>query len=91
MKMLYDIELENRLYDNTMEQSELYIEMCQICAEQLGITIDEYINFTLDMQLETRDCTLEGIEQMYTEYCQEYDIPCMQIDIGIPMKLYGAI
>lgn len=87
----YDIDLENRLYDNTMEQSELYIEMCQICAEQLGITVDEYIDFTLDMQIETRDYTLEEIEQMYVEYCQEYDIPHMQIDIGIPMKLHGAI
>ena len=91
MKMLYDIELKNSLYDNTMRQSELYIKMCQLCAEQLGITVDEYIDFTLDMQIETRDYTLEEIEQMYAEYCQEYDIPCMQIDIGIPMKLYGAI
>lgn len=91
MTQIYDIQLENRLYDNNMEKAEAEYNIWIVCAEQLGITVDEYIDFMLDMELETKDYTLDEIEGMYAEYCQEYDIPCMQIDIGIPMKLYGAI
>ena len=91
MRQIYDIELENRLYDNTMEIAELQFELWKIAAEQLGITVDEYCDFIQDMDIETTDYTLDEIEGMYAEYCREYDIPCMQIDIGIPMKLYGAI
>lgn len=91
MAQIYDIQLENRLYDNNMEIAELEYSIWVICAEQLGITVDEYIDFMLDMQFETREYTLDEIEQMYVEYCQEHDIPCLQIDISNPMKLYGAI
>ena len=91
MVQIYDIQLENRLYNNNMEIAESEYNIWVICAEQLGITVDEYVDFMLDMQFETRDYTLDEIEQMYVEYCQEYDIPCMQIDISNPIKLYGAI
>lgn len=85
------MQLENRLYDLNMETAELTFELYQQCAKYLGITVDEYIDFVQDMEINTQDYTLDEIEGMYAEYCQEYDIPCMQIDIGVPMKLYGAI
>ena len=91
MRQIYDIELENRLHDSNLEISELTYEAWALCAEQLGITVEEYCDFMLDMEINTVEYTLEEIESMYAEYCQEYEIPCMQIDIGVPMKLYGAI
>ena len=91
MKQIYDIELENKLFDGKMLIAEMTYNVYEICAKRLGITVEEYIDFTIDMQIETAEYTLEEIEGMYVEYCQEYEIPCMQIDIGVPMKLYGAI
>lgn len=91
MKQIYNIDLENKLFDGKMLIAEMTYHIYEICAKRLGITVEEYIDFTLDMQIETAEYTLEEIEGMYAEYCQEYEIPCMQIDIGVPMKLYGAI
>ena len=91
MTQIYNIQLENRLYDNNMEKAEAEYSIWVICAEQLGITVDEYVDFMLDMELETNDYTLDEIEQMYIKYCQEPDILCMQINISNPIKLYGAI
>ena len=49
-------------------------------AELLGISIDEYLDFVRDMEIDTIEYSLEEIEQMYIEYCQEYDIPCEQLE-----------
>lgn len=48
-------------------------------AELLGITLEEYQDFEHDMMFNTIECTPEQIEQMYVEYCMEYDIPCEHI------------
>ena len=78
-------------YDLQLALTEADYNLQVVAAECLGITLDEYLDFVVDMQVDTIEYTLEEIEDMYAEYCQEYDILCMQIDIGVPMKLYGAI
>ena len=88
---IYDIALENRLYDLTIKQSELEFNLWRLAAQHLGISLEEYIDFMHDMEIQTEEFNLDELDMMYAEYCQEFDIPCMQIDIGIPMKLYGAI
>ena len=82
---------EHNNYDLQMEYIEADYELQKAAAELLGISLDEYLDFVEDMEINTVEYTADEIEQMYVEYCQEYDIPCMQIDIGVPMKLYGAI
>lgn len=49
-------------------------------AELLGVSIDEYMDFVRDMEVDTIEYSLEEIEQMYIDYCQEYDIPCEQFE-----------
>lgn len=91
MMMTYDINYENKTHDLRLEIAELTWQIYRTAAKHLGITLDEYIDFTMNMQFETKDYSLDEIEGMYAEYCREYDIPCMQIDISNPMKLLGAI
>lgn len=91
MLTTYNAELEAKRQEDYIALAEATYRGWQICAEHLGISVEEYIDFVLDMDFETFDYTLAEIEQMYVEYCQEFEIPCMQIDIGVPMKLYGAI
>lgn len=91
MLMTYYAEIEAKYHEDSLAIAENTYKAWEICAEQLGISVEEYIDFMQDMDFETFDYTLAEIEQMYVEYCQEFDIPCMQIDIGVPMKLYGAI
>lgn len=91
MLTIYNAEKEARDHEiNLMLAANTY-EAWQICAKQLDISLEEYIDFMQDMDFETFDYTLEEIEAMYADYCKEFGIPCMQIDIGVPMKLYGAI
>lgn len=54
-------------------------ELQKTTAKLLGITLDEYLDFIADMEVNTIEYTLEEIEGMYAEYCQEYDIPCEQL------------
>ena len=48
-------------------------------AELLGISLEEYQDFERDMMINTIEYSAEEIEQMYVEYCAEYDIPCLQV------------
>jgi hypothetical protein len=91
MLMTYYAEVEAKCHEDSLAIAENTYKAWEICAEQLGISVEEYIDFMHDMDFETFDYTLAEIEQMYVEYCREFEIPCMQIDIGVPMKLYGAI
>ena len=89
MKTYYQqIEMKNHERDLFIAQTTY--EMWNAAAHYLGITLEEYIAFMQDMEMQEEECySLEDIEQMYAEYCQEYDRPCLQIDN--PMHLYGAI
>ena len=49
-------------------------------AKLLGISLEEYQEFEHDMMFNTIECTPEEIEQMYFDYCAEYDIPYEQIN-----------
>lgn len=49
-------------------------------AELLGVSIEEYLDFVEDMGVDTIEYSLEEIEQMYIDYCQDYDIPCEQLE-----------
>lgn len=49
-------------------------------AELLGISIDEYLDFVRDMEIDTIEYSLEEIELMYNDYCRDYDIPCEQLE-----------
>ena len=49
-------------------------------AELLGISIDEYLDFVRDMEIDTIEYSLEEIEQMYDDYCKDYGIPCEQLE-----------
>lgn len=91
MLAIYNAEKEAREHEVNLMLAQNTYEAWQICAKQLGISLEEYIDFMHDMDFETFDHTLEEIEAMYADYCREFEIPYMQIDIGAPMKLYGAI
>ena len=89
--MTYYPEVEARNSENYIGIADsTYTAWC-VCAEQLGITVEEYISFMHDMEFDTFDYTLEEIEGMYADYCAMYEIPCMQIDISNPLRLIGAI
>ena len=60
-------------------EAESDFQMQVAGAELLGISLEEYQDFERDMMFNTIECTPEEIEQMYVEYCAEYDILCLQI------------
>lgn len=67
-------------YNAKLELAESEYELAKLNANFLGISIDEYFDFVADMDGEvTDDITPEELEEMYVEYCAEYDIPCLQI------------
>lgn len=68
------IENEIHLIDADCEY-----QIVKAMAEFLSISIDECWDFIKDMQVETDIATPDEIEQMYVDYCAEYDIPCLQI------------
>ena len=71
-----DIEaIEN---ENRQIHAAIDFEMQKAGAALLGISLEEYQSFESDMAIETIECSAEEIEQMYAEYCAEYDIPCEQ-------------
>ena len=56
--------------------AECDYELAKLNADLLGISIDEYYDFVADMDGMVEDSmTAEELEQMYAEYCAEYDIP----------------
>lgn len=67
-------------FDVLMQATETDYELQCTTAKLLGISIDEYLDFVRDMAIDTIDYTLEEIEQMYIDYCQEYDISCEQLE-----------
>lgn len=67
-------------FDVLMHATEADYELQRKTASLLGISIDEYLDFVQDMEIDTIEYTLEEIESMYIDYCQEYDIPCEQLE-----------
>ena len=49
-----------------------------VTAKCLGISIEDYLNFIRDMEIDTIKHTLDEIRQLYEDYCQEYEIPLGQ-------------
>ena len=79
--MTYDVNFENALHEDKIALSECRYKLMQAIAEMLTITIEECCDFiaeTFDNDVE--EYSPEDIEQMYIDYCAEYDIPCMQFD-----------
>jgi hypothetical protein len=67
-------------YNTRLELAEIDYELAKLNADWLGISIDEYYDFVADMDGEiTDDITPEELEEMYVDYCREYEIPCLQI------------
>lgn len=63
-------------YNARLELAENDYELAKLNADYLGISIDEYYDFVADMDGMVEDSmTAEELEQMYAEYCAEYDIP----------------
>lgn len=63
-------------YNAKLELAEHDYELAKLNANFLGITLDEYYDFVEDMDGMVEDSmTAEELEQMYAEYCAEYDIP----------------
>lgn len=65
--------------DAEMAYIEADYKLQQIAADCLGITLDEYLDFVADMEVNTVEFDLDELEQMYAEYCRDYGIPCEQI------------
>lgn len=67
-------------YNARLAIAECDYELAKLNANYLGISIDEYYDFIADMDGEvTDDITPEELEEMYVDYCREYEIPCLQI------------
>lgn len=67
-------------HNTRLELAEIDYELAKLNADWLGISIDEYYDFVADMDGEvTDDITPEELEEMYVDYCREYEIPCLQI------------
>jgi hypothetical protein len=63
-------------YEANIAIAECDYELAKLNADYLGISIDEYYDFVADMDGMVEDTlTAEELEQMYAEYCAEYDIP----------------
>lgn len=67
-------------FDVLMNATATDYELQRTTASLLGISLEEYLDFVRDMAIDTIDYTLEEIESMYIDYCQEYDIPCEQLE-----------
>lgn len=68
------------VHNANLELAEIDYELAKLNADWLGISIDEYYDFVADMNGEiTDDITPEELEEMYVDYCREYEIPCLQI------------
>ena len=64
------------IHNARLELAENDYELAKLNADYLGISLDEYYDFVEDMDgMVSDDLTAEELEQMYAEYCAEYDIP----------------
>lgn len=71
---------EYAMHNVRLITAECEYELAKINADYLGISLDEYFDFVADMESEiTYDITPEELEEMYSDYCREYEIPCLQI------------
>lgn len=67
-------------YEARLAIAECDYELAKLNANYLGISIDEYYDFIADMDgMVEDDITPEELEEMYVDYCREYEIPCLQI------------
>lgn len=67
-------------YNARLAIAECDYELAKLNADWLGISIDEYYDFVADMEGDvTDDITPEELEEMYVDYCREYEVPCLQI------------
>lgn len=89
MSTLWNDRIDGIVTDEHLASVEADYKLQQVAAESLGITLEEYLDFVADMEVDTVDYTFNEIEQMYVEYCEMFEIPCLQIDN--PMALCGAI
>lgn len=65
--------------EGTLALAESDYAIAKLNAEFLGITLEEYYDFLVDMNGMIEDTiSPEELEQMYAEYCAEYDIPYEQ-------------
>ena len=63
-------------YNARLAIAECDYKLAKLNANYLGISINEYYDFVEDMDGMVEDSmTAEKLEQMYAEYCAEYDIP----------------
>lgn len=63
-------------YNARLAIAECDYELAKLNADLLGISLDEYYDFVADMNGMVEDSmSAEELEQMYAEYCAEYDIP----------------
>lgn len=68
------------VHNARLELAEIEYQMAQINADYLGISLDEYFDFIADMDGTIEDdITPEELEEMFVDYCREYEIPCLQI------------
>lgn len=68
------------IHNARLELAEIDYQIAQINANYLGISLDEYFDFITDMDGTIEDdVTPEELEEMFVDYCREYEIPCLQI------------
>lgn len=78
MKTYYE---DMQIYEDNLRIAEADYEygMIQAYAEYLNISFEECQAFFDDMEIMIDEPSLDEVEQMYVDYCAEYDIPCLQI------------
>lgn len=69
-------------FDVLMQATETDYELQCKTAELLGVSIDEYMDFVRDMEVDTIEYSLEEIELMYDDYISQ------GYDDTIPMPTY---
>ena len=79
MRTYYNNEMQAIEERIRIIEAESDFQMQVAGAELLGISLEEYQDFERDMMINTIEYSAEEIEQMYVEYCAEYDIPCEQV------------
>ena len=77
-RFFYIPEVDDNLLEMRQASAQTTWHFWQTCAKMLSITIDEFIDFMTDMEIEPLHMSLEELEAEYADYCREFDIPCMQ-------------
>lgn len=58
-------------FDVLMQATETDYELQCTTAKLLGISIDEYLDFVRDMEIDTIEYSLEEIEMIYDDYISQ--------------------